>query len=123
CDRRSGEKAKVLHPTDEVTPQSDQACFQSTSSNFTRPFRNFNIGSDRMAWTRVSDLERGKVYMEGTVHELLKMTGWTGNRVIYFGDQIYSDLADITLNFGWRTVRMSQSSPSCYNSSILSRAR
>ncbi|KPM10277.1 5'-nucleotidase domain-containing protein [Sarcoptes scabiei] len=41
--------------------------------------------------------------MEGTVLGLLKMTGWNSMRVIYFGDQIYSDLADITLNFGWRT--------------------
>lgn len=68
-----------------------------------RPFRIYNVGSDRMVWTRVESLERDKVYMEGTVFELLKMTGWASNRVIYFGDQIYSDLADITLNFGWRT--------------------
>src|SRR5699024_7660607 len=33
----------------------------------------------------------------------LKMTGWQGSQVIYFGDQIFSDLADITLNYGWRT--------------------
>ncbi|KAI7694712.1 hypothetical protein SSS_09679 [Sarcoptes scabiei] len=69
----------------------------------TRPFRTFNIGSDRMNWTMVSSLDRDKVYMEGTVLGLLKMTGWNSMRVIYFGDQIYSDLADITLNFGWRT--------------------
>lgn len=56
-----------------------------------------------MVWNRVLELEKDKVYMEGTVFELLKMTGWNSNRVIYFGDQIYSDLADITLNFGWRT--------------------
>lgn len=68
-----------------------------------RPFRRFNIAGDRMAWQRVADLERGQVYMEGTVFELLKMTGWHGSHVIYFGDQIFSDLADITLNYGWRT--------------------
>lgn len=56
-----------------------------------------------MNWTMVSSLDRDKVYMEGTVLGLLKMTGWNSMRVIYFGDQIYSDLADITLNFGWRT--------------------
>lgn len=56
-----------------------------------------------MIWSRVSELDKDKVYMEGTVSELLKLTGWNSNRVIYFGDQIYSDLADITLNFGWRT--------------------
>ena len=68
-----------------------------------RPFRKFNIAGDRMTWDRVSKLEKGKVYMEGTVFELLKMTGWQGSQVIYFGDQIFSDLADITLNYGWRT--------------------
>lgn len=56
-----------------------------------------------MNWNRVSTLDRDKIYMEGTVSGLLKMTGWNSNRVIYFGDQIYSDLADITLDFGWRT--------------------
>ena len=39
-----------------------------------RPFRKFNIGSDRMAWNRVEKLEKGKVYMEGTVFELLKVS-------------------------------------------------
>lgn len=56
-----------------------------------------------MNWSMVSSLDKDKVYMEGTVRGLLKMTGWNSMRVIYFGDQIYSDLADITLNFGWRT--------------------
>ena len=45
----------------------------------------------------------GKVYVEGTVNQLQKMTGWVGHSVLYFGDQIYNDLADLTLNYGWRT--------------------
>lgn len=68
-----------------------------------RPFRNYDRESDCQRWEKVSTLERGHIYMEGTVHQLLEMTGWTGNSILYFGDQIYSDLADITLNFGWRT--------------------
>ncbi|EEC14393.1 IMP-GMP specific 5'-nucleotidase, putative, partial [Ixodes scapularis] len=40
---------------------------------------------------------------QGTVTQLQAMTGWCGNHVLYFGDQIYSDLADLTLNYGWRT--------------------
>lgn len=31
------------------------------------------------------------------------MTGWTGDEVLYFGDHPYSDLADATLEHGWRT--------------------
>lgn len=31
------------------------------------------------------------------------MTGWQGHQVLYFGDHPYSDLADVTLEHGWRT--------------------
>lgn len=31
------------------------------------------------------------------------MTGWRGHQVLYFGDHPYSDLADVTLQHGWRT--------------------
>lgn len=31
------------------------------------------------------------------------MTGWVGSEVLYFGDHPYSDLADLTLEHGWRT--------------------
>jgi hypothetical protein len=31
------------------------------------------------------------------------MTGWKGQRVLYFGDHPYSDLADASLMHGWRT--------------------
>ena len=31
------------------------------------------------------------------------MTGWTPNRVLYFGDHPYADLADLSMYLGWRT--------------------
>lgn len=31
------------------------------------------------------------------------LTGWRGHQVLYFGDHPYSDLADVTLEHGWRT--------------------
>lgn len=43
------------------------------------------------------------IYLEGTVNQLLQVTGWKGMYILYFGDQIYADLADITLFHGWRT--------------------
>lgn len=43
------------------------------------------------------------IYLEGTVNQLLELTGWRGSDILYFGDQIYADLADITLFHGWRT--------------------
>uniref|UniRef100_F1SRK2 5'-nucleotidase domain containing 3 n=1 Tax=Sus scrofa TaxID=9823 RepID=F1SRK2_PIG len=41
--------------------------------------------------------------LQGNLYEFLKLTGWRGSKVLYFGDHIYSDLADLTLKHGWRT--------------------
>ncbi|KAH9370900.1 hypothetical protein HPB48_019735 [Haemaphysalis longicornis] len=68
-----------------------------------RPFRIYDPETKSQLWERVTKLEKNKVYIEGTVTQLQAMTGWCGNNVLYFGDQIYSDLADLTLNYGWRT--------------------
>lgn len=35
--------------------------------------------------------------------QLQELTGWKGHQVLYFGDHPYSDLADVTLEHGWRT--------------------
>ena len=35
--------------------------------------------------------------------QLQELTGWRGHQVLYFGDHPYSDLADVTLEHGWRT--------------------
>ncbi|XP_003739114.1 5'-nucleotidase domain-containing protein 3-like [Galendromus occidentalis] len=68
-----------------------------------RPFRIYDKETKSQLWEHVTSLEKGKVYVEGTVDQLQKMTGWVGHSVLYFGDQIYNDLADLTLNYGWRT--------------------
>lgn len=41
--------------------------------------------------------------LQGTVKQLQDLTGWEGHQVLYFGDHPYSDLADVTLEHGWRT--------------------
>jgi len=51
----------------------------------------------------VVKLEKGKIYYEGTVKQLQDLMGWSGQEVLYFGDHPYSDLADVTLEHGWRT--------------------
>ena len=33
----------------------------------------------------------------------MSMTEWTPSSVMYFGDQIYNDLADVSFYCGWRT--------------------
>lgn len=56
-----------------------------------------------MLWDRIHHLEKGQIYKQGNLYEFLRLTGWMGNKVLYFGDHIYSDLADLTLRHGWRT--------------------
>lgn len=31
--------------------------------------------------------------IQGNLYEFLRLTGWRGSKVLYFGDHIYSDLA------------------------------
>ena len=45
------------------------------------------------SWDRVSQFTRGKVYLEGNLNAFMKLTGWHGSQVLYFGDHVYSDLA------------------------------
>lgn len=68
-----------------------------------RPIRLFDEHSGTHLWDRVTRLEKGKIYYEGTVKQLQELMGWSGEEVLYFGDHPYSDLADVTLEHGWRT--------------------
>jgi len=68
-----------------------------------RPLRVFDEKSNSHTWDRVTKLEKGVIYYEGTVKILQALTGWRGQQVLYFGDHPYSDLADVTLEHGWRT--------------------
>ncbi|XP_043269988.1 5'-nucleotidase domain-containing protein 3 isoform X2 [Venturia canescens] len=69
----------------------------------TRPLRIYDVATKTQLWDRVTKLEKGVIYQEGTVKQLQDMTGWRGHQVLYFGDHPYSDLADVTLEHGWRT--------------------
>lgn len=42
-------------------------------------------------------------FVQGTLKQLEAITGWQGKQVLYFGDHPYTDLADVTLEHGWRT--------------------
>lgn len=68
-----------------------------------RPIRMYEESNDSHVWDRVTKLEKGQIYYEGTVKQLQDLTGWNGHSVLYFGDHPYSDLADVTLEHGWRT--------------------
>ncbi|XP_064086629.1 5'-nucleotidase domain-containing protein 3-like isoform X1 [Macrobrachium nipponense] len=68
-----------------------------------RPFRELNEEILMQTWGPVDKLEKGKIYLEGNLKQLQRMKEWQGQHVLYFGDHPYSDLADVSLNHGWRT--------------------
>ncbi|ESO96260.1 hypothetical protein LOTGIDRAFT_147320, partial [Lottia gigantea] len=69
-----------------------------------RPFRELDEVRNTQSWGKVTELQKGRVYQEGNFSRLKDMTGWFGNKVLYFGDHVYSDLADPSLKHGWRTA-------------------
>lgn len=72
-------------------------------TNESRPIRVYDKNTDTNLWDKVSALHKGRIYYQGTIKHLLEMTGWRGPEVLYFGDHPYTDLADVTLEYGWRT--------------------
>jgi HAD superfamily 5'-nucleotidase-like hydrolase len=71
--------------------------------NLQHPFRLLNCKTLKVSWDRVKEFKKGEVYTEGNVQDFMRLTGWTGKRVLYFGDHVYTDLADPIQKFGWNT--------------------
>ncbi|XP_075039188.1 5'-nucleotidase domain-containing protein 2 isoform X2 [Mixophyes fleayi] len=67
-----------------------------------KPFRRLDE-SGSLQWDKINSLEKGKIYKQGNLFDFLRLTGWRGSKVLYFGDHLYSDLADLMLRHGWRT--------------------
>nr|XP_057932079.1 5'-nucleotidase domain-containing protein 3 isoform X2 [Doryrhamphus excisus]XP_057932080.1 5'-nucleotidase domain-containing protein 3 isoform X2 [Doryrhamphus excisus]XP_057932081.1 5'-nucleotidase domain-containing protein 3 isoform X2 [Doryrhamphus excisus] len=84
---------------DVVIVQADKPSFFNDRR---KPFRRVT-DKDALLWDRIHRLEKGQIYKQGNLYEFLRLTGWSGSKVLYFGDHIYSDLADLTLKHGWRT--------------------
>ncbi|XP_063052773.1 5'-nucleotidase domain-containing protein 3 [Engraulis encrasicolus] len=84
---------------DVVIVQADKPGFFNDRR---KPFRRVT-DKGVLLWDRIHRLEKGQIYKQGNLYEFLRLTGWGGNKVLYFGDHIYSDLADLTLKHGWRT--------------------
>ncbi|KAI1882161.1 hypothetical protein AGOR_G00247820 [Albula goreensis] len=84
---------------DVVIVQADKPGFFNDRR---KPFRRVT-DKGVLLWDRIHCLEKGKIYKQGNLYEFLRLTGWRGSKVLYFGDHIYSDLADLTLKHGWRT--------------------
>lgn len=68
-----------------------------------RPFRVYNEDTDRLSYEKVNTLKRGIIYAEGNLRDFMVKTDVDGSGVLYFGDHVYSDLAEPMLTLGWRT--------------------
>ncbi|XP_068111114.1 5'-nucleotidase domain-containing protein 2 [Hyperolius riggenbachi] len=67
-----------------------------------KPFRRLDENGS-LLFDRITSLDKDKIYKQGNLFDFLQLTGWRGSKVLYFGDHIYSDLADLMLRHGWRT--------------------
>ncbi|XP_039723460.1 5'-nucleotidase domain-containing protein 2 isoform X2 [Pteropus medius] len=84
---------------DVVIVQADKPSFFTDPR---KPFRKLDEKGS-LQWDRITRLEKGKIYRQGNLFDFLRLTEWRGPRVLYFGDHLYSDLADLMLRHGWRT--------------------
>ena len=73
------------------------------------PFRKVDVdvtnpsSKIRYTWDAVDTLHQSAVYAEGSLNHLRKLTGWTGETVLYFGDHVLADLKEPALIGGWST--------------------
>ncbi|KAL4837971.1 hypothetical protein H8958_016660 [Nasalis larvatus] len=86
---------------DVVIVQADKPSFFTDRR---KPFRKLDEKGS-LQWDPITRLEKGKIYGQGNLFDFLRLTEWRGPRVLYFGDHLYSDLADLMLRHGWLTGR------------------
>lgn len=70
------------------------------------PFRRYNETNEFVKWDAVTaaDVARGRVLVGGSYPALLEMMPtWTGDRVLYMGDQLQADLKEPARITGWAT--------------------
>lgn len=84
---------------DAIIVQADKPHFFNGSI---KPFRRLDENGD-LQWHKITKLQKGKIYKQGNIVDFLRLTAWRGSKVLYFGDHLYSDLADLMLHHGWRT--------------------
>ncbi|TPP67550.1 HAD superfamily hydrolase subfamily IG 5' nucleotidase [Fasciola gigantica] len=74
--------------------------FQLDSSQF----RHMDEVGGFKGWERVRSLHRGHIYDGGSLVELMALKKWNSQNILYFGDHVYSDLADVANTQGWTTA-------------------
>ncbi|KAG7237718.1 hypothetical protein CRUP_001573, partial [Coryphaenoides rupestris] len=73
---------------DVVIVQADKPNF---FNDCIKPFRRLDSKGD-LQWDKIRSLEKGQIYKQGNLFDFLRLTGWRGSKVFYFGDHLYSDL-------------------------------
>ncbi|XP_036389009.1 5'-nucleotidase domain-containing protein 2 isoform X2 [Megalops cyprinoides] len=74
---------------DVVIVQADKPHF---FNDCVKPFRRLDSNGD-LQWDKINSLDKGQIYKQGNLFDFLRLTGWRGSKVLYFGDHLYSDLA------------------------------
>jgi len=87
-----------------------------------RPFRVYDPATGRVTWDRPNPKNySGQVLVEGSLNQLIALTGWKGDRVLYFGDHIFHDLKEPSSVAGWKTgviIRELEKEVEIQNSSV-----
>ncbi|KAJ8560830.1 hypothetical protein K7X08_022690 [Anisodus acutangulus] len=75
----------------------------------------YDVEKDTLAFTKVDAFLPGKIYYHGCLKSFLEITKWKGPEVIYFGDQLFSDLRGPSKAGLHATVTSSVTSETRYN--------
>jgi HAD superfamily 5'-nucleotidase-like hydrolase len=73
-----------------------------------KPFREYIHGKDLIdikTWKTINKFEPNRIYIEGNLFQLLEFTHWSNKKILYFGDNLYSDLVQPFLKYGWRNLK------------------
>ncbi|KAH8853375.1 5'-nucleotidase domain-containing protein 3 [Schistosoma japonicum] len=66
-------------------------------------FRRTDVSGTFKHWEAVQTFKRGHIYEGGCLEQMIKLTGWCSASILYFGDHVYADLADVASTYGWMT--------------------
>lgn len=72
-------------------------------TDYSIPLREYNEIRDCPKWKNVREIRKGKIYYGGNIKYINYLTGWKSHETLYFGYNPYADLAELTLEYGWRT--------------------
>ncbi|ETO13932.1 hypothetical protein RFI_23434 [Reticulomyxa filosa] len=68
-----------------------------------RPFREFDLNTEQFVLSHVKEMKKNRVYFGGCLNEFNQMTGLQSHEVLYFGDNVTSDLTGPFKAGQWKT--------------------